>query len=75
MYTYKAQEASSGVYDLNDHPLRVVNRIVEYLYTGIYDVPDDAGRLTHATMFVLADKYGIGRLQEFAGGEYLECLY
>ncbi|EWG54752.1 hypothetical protein FVEG_17385 [Fusarium verticillioides 7600] len=69
------KEASSGIYDLNDHPLQVVNRMVEYLYTGVYEVPDNAGLLTHATMFTLADKYGIGGLQEFAGGEYLECLY
>ncbi|KAG5753345.1 hypothetical protein H9Q70_004014 [Fusarium xylarioides] len=73
--TGKFKEASSGIYDLNDHPLKVVNRMVEYLYTGAYAVPEDASMLTHATMFTLADKYGIGGLQEFAGGKYLECLH
>ncbi|KAL7755172.1 hypothetical protein ACKLNR_014929 [Fusarium oxysporum f. sp. zingiberi] len=70
----KVQEASSGIYDMNDHPLDVVNGMVEYLYTGTYAVPDDADLLTHATMFTLADKYGIGGLQELASKKYLECL-
>lgn len=70
----KVQEASSGIYDMNDYPLDVVNGMVEYLYTGIYAVPDDADLLTHATMFTLADKYGIGGLQELASKKYLECL-
>ncbi|KAH7147901.1 hypothetical protein DER46DRAFT_629941 [Fusarium sp. MPI-SDFR-AT-0072] len=74
MPTDKAQEASSGIYDLNDHPLDIVNRMVEYLYTGTYATPDDADLLTHATMFTLADKYGIGGLQELAIKKYLECL-
>lgn len=59
---------------MNDHPLDVVNGMVEYLYTGTYAVPDDADLLTHATMFTLADKYGIGGLQELASKKYLECL-
>ncbi|EGU87878.1 hypothetical protein FOPG_09471 [Fusarium oxysporum f. sp. conglutinans race 2 54008] len=70
----KVQEASSGIYDMNDHPLDVVNGMVEYLYTGTYAVPDDADLLTHATMFTLANKYGIGGLQELASKKYLECL-
>ncbi|KAG7003487.1 BTB/POZ domain-containing protein [Fusarium oxysporum f. sp. conglutinans] len=68
------KEASSGIYDMNDHPLDVVNGMVEYLYTGTYAVPDDADLLTHATMFTLANKYGIGGLQELASKKYLECL-
>ncbi|KAL5589527.1 hypothetical protein FOVSG1_011394 [Fusarium oxysporum f. sp. vasinfectum] len=70
----KVQEASSGIYDMNDHPLDVVNGMVEYLYTGTYAVPDDADLLTHATMFTLGDKYGIGGLQELASKKYRECL-
>ncbi|KAI3580069.1 hypothetical protein IWW34DRAFT_694623 [Fusarium oxysporum f. sp. albedinis] len=70
----KVQEASSGIYDMNDHPLDIVNGMVEYLYTGTYAVPDDADLLTHATMFTLGDKYGIGGLQELASKKYLECL-
>ncbi|RBA15807.1 hypothetical protein FPRO05_12414 [Fusarium proliferatum] len=77
-YTYmpanKAQEASSGIYDMNDHPLDVVNRMVEYLYTGTYEIPEDAELSTHASMFTLADKYGIGGLQALASKKYLECL-
>ncbi|KAF5581144.1 hypothetical protein FPCIR_10319 [Fusarium pseudocircinatum] len=70
----KTQEASSGTYDLNDHPLDVVNRMVEYLYTGTYEIPEDADLFTHASMFTLADKYGIGGLQALASKKYLECL-
>lgn len=70
----KAQEAFSAIYDLNDHPLDFVNKMIEYLYTGTYTIPDDADLLTHATMFILADKYGIGGLQELASKKYLECL-
>ncbi|KAG5821473.1 hypothetical protein H9Q74_000283 [Fusarium xylarioides] len=70
----KVQEASSGIYDMNDHPLDVVNKMVEYLYTGTYEIPEDADLFTHASMFTLADKYGIGGLQALASKKYLECL-
>ncbi|KAH7215766.1 hypothetical protein DER44DRAFT_716327 [Fusarium oxysporum] len=67
----KVQEASSGIYGMNDHPLDVVNGMVEYLYTGTYAVPDDADLLTQ---FTLGDKHRIGGLQELASKKYLECL-
>ncbi|KAG9495395.1 hypothetical protein J7337_013640 [Fusarium musae] len=70
----KTQEASSGTYDLNDHPLDVVNRMVEYHYTGAYTIPEDVDLFTHASMFTLADKYGIGGLQALGSKKYLECL-
>ncbi|KAF5644796.1 hypothetical protein F25303_5847 [Fusarium sp. NRRL 25303] len=73
MSANKAQEASSGTYDINDHPLDAVNRMVEYFYTGTYEIPEDADLFTHASMFTLADKYGIGGLQALAS-KYLECL-
>ncbi|KAF5556622.1 kelch 21 [Fusarium mexicanum] len=74
MPTNEAQEAFSGIYDMNDHPLDVVNRMVEYLYTGTYEIPEDTDLFTHASMFTLADKYGIGGLQALASKKYLECL-
>ncbi|KAF5630284.1 hypothetical protein F52700_7306 [Fusarium sp. NRRL 52700] len=74
LLTNETQEASSGIYDMNDHPLDVVNRMVEYLYTGIYEIPEDADLFTHVSLFTLADKYGIGGLQAVASKKYLECL-
>ncbi|KAF4495007.1 hypothetical protein FAGAP_8833 [Fusarium agapanthi] len=72
--TGKFKEASSGIYDMNDHPLDVVNRMVEYLYTGTYEIPDGTDLFTHVSMFTLADKYGINGLQALASRKYLECL-
>ncbi|KAM0541905.1 hypothetical protein ACHAPJ_013051 [Fusarium lateritium] len=59
---------------MNAHPLEVVERMVEYLYTGDYSVPSDATLLTHATMFTLADKYNIQGLQDTSTSKYLQCL-
>ncbi|KAF5718243.1 hypothetical protein FMUND_5339 [Fusarium mundagurra] len=74
MAANKVQEASAGIYDMYDHPLDVVNRMVEYLYTGAYEIPEDADLFTHASRFTLAGKYGIDGLQALTSKKYLECL-
>ncbi|KAF5004684.1 hypothetical protein FDECE_8826 [Fusarium decemcellulare] len=74
-------EASSGTYDLNDHSIVLVRRMVDYFYTGDYGeiISDDGGADTeedipplslHTAMLALADKYDIEELRLLAIKKY-----
>ncbi|KAF4461892.1 Kelch 21 [Fusarium albosuccineum] len=78
LYSY---EASSGTYDLNDHSIVLVRRMVDYFYTGDYGemISDDGGADTeedipplslHTAMLALADKYDIKELRLLATKKY-----
>ncbi|KAH7467802.1 hypothetical protein FOMA001_g15575 [Fusarium oxysporum f. sp. matthiolae] len=57
------KEARSGVYDLSEYPLELVEMMVDYFYVGHYDSPIRvASKLSvsmHSSMLTLADKYDI----------------
>nr|RBR01952.1 hypothetical protein FVER53263_12877 [Fusarium verticillioides] len=63
-------EATSGVYDLSEYPLELVEMMVEYFYVGNYEDPSaDMSKVslsTHLSMLVLADKYAIRGLERQA---------
>ncbi|UPK99717.1 hypothetical protein LCI18_010652 [Fusarium solani-melongenae] len=81
-------EATSRTYKIDDYPLAVVSRMVEYMYTGDYSDPDeestaeddtDAGKelpvlFLHTAMAALADKYDTQGLIALATEKYTQCL-
>ncbi|KAF4457247.1 hypothetical protein F53441_811 [Fusarium austroafricanum] len=70
----KFKEALTGTYDISEHPLEIVEGMVEYMYTGDYSVSADAPLSTHAVMLSVADKYIIPGLQKKSLSNYLDCL-
>ncbi|KAF5566783.1 hypothetical protein FNAPI_951 [Fusarium napiforme] len=72
------KEAISGVYDLSEYPLELVEMMVDYLYVGYYEDPSaDVSRVslsTHLSMLVLADKYAIRGLERHAKLCYIRRL-
>ncbi|KAG9495396.1 hypothetical protein J7337_013641 [Fusarium musae] len=64
------KEAISGVYDLSEYPLELVEMMVEYFYVGYYEDPSaDMSKVslsTHLSMLVLADNYDIRGLERQA---------
>ncbi|KAM5386330.1 hypothetical protein ACJA88_002480 [Fusarium oxysporum] len=60
------KEARSGVYDLSEYPLELVEMMVDYFYVGHYDNPIRvASKLSlsmHSSMLALADKKATKRL-------------
>ncbi|KAF5604640.1 hypothetical protein FPANT_1429 [Fusarium pseudoanthophilum] len=61
------KEAISGVYDLSEYPLELVEMMVDYFYLGYYEDPRaDVSKVslsTHLSMLALADKYAIRGLE------------
>ncbi|RMJ15470.1 hypothetical protein CDV36_004882 [Fusarium kuroshium] len=83
--TSRFSEATSRTYRIDDFPLAVVERMVEYMYTGNYSDPDESNTsgsdaeelpvlLLHTTMASLADKYDIEGLVALATKKYTEAL-
>ncbi|RSL41129.1 hypothetical protein CEP54_015916 [Fusarium duplospermum] len=84
--TSRFSEATSRTYRIDDFPLAVVERMVEYMYTGDYSNPDNESNtsegdaeelpvlLLHTTMTSLADKYDIQGLVALATEKYTEAL-
>ncbi|KAF5552095.1 kelch 21 [Fusarium phyllophilum] len=72
------KEATSGVYDLSEYPLELVEMMVDYFYVGHYEDPNqDASKLSlskHLLMLVLADKYVIQGLESEAKSSYIRRL-
>ncbi|KAF4963040.1 hypothetical protein FSARC_8913 [Fusarium sarcochroum] len=80
---FKNQEASSSTYDLSSHPVEMVQRMVDCLYTGGYSVvkdkPDDPTPSSsplsiHVMMYALGDKYNVTELMDVSTKEYSERL-
>ncbi|KAF5132945.1 hypothetical protein E5D57_003567 [Metarhizium anisopliae] len=76
---YREQE--TGVYEIKDASFDIVRQMVEYLYTGQYEVPssqDSDGKkhdailplVFHARMFDIADTYLIKGLQSLSVTEF-----
>ncbi|KAH7114703.1 hypothetical protein B0J13DRAFT_460057, partial [Dactylonectria estremocensis] len=78
------KEASSQTYNMDSHPLPVVQRLVDYLYTGDYseklneaDIDDEDHQCElsfHAVMFALANKYDIEGLEALSAKKYAKEL-
>ncbi|KAI8652070.1 BTB domain-containing protein [Fusarium sp. Ph1] len=86
--TSRFSEATSRTYTIDDYPLAIVSRMVEYMYTDDYSDPDkesttedntDGGKelpvlFLHTAMAALADKYDIQGLIALATEKYTKCL-
>ncbi|KAK2686389.1 hypothetical protein QWA68_014552 [Fusarium oxysporum] len=72
------KEARSGVYDLSEYPLELVEMMVDYFYVGHYDNPTRvASKISlsmHSSMLALADKYDIQGLIRQAIDLYIRRL-
>ncbi|KAI8711510.1 BTB domain-containing protein [Fusarium sp. LHS14.1] len=83
--TSRFSEATSRTYRIDDFPLAVVERMVEYMYTGDYSSPDEDSTSeenvnhvpvlsVHTTMASIADKYDIQGLVALATEKYANTL-
>lgn len=71
------------MYSLDSHPTTIVERLVEYFYTGDYsdmsagakDTTNDVNMLSvHAKMCIMAEKYGIQGLADLSTAKYGRAL-
>ncbi|RYP58776.1 hypothetical protein DL770_010359 [Monosporascus sp. CRB-9-2] len=78
------KEATSGLFEMPEDSLPIVQGMVDYLYTGSYD---DQGLITsdeppvsvsaakfNARMFALADKYQIDGLRTLSASKYSKAI-
>ncbi|ORY68320.1 uncharacterized protein BCR38DRAFT_406256 [Pseudomassariella vexata] len=77
----KYQESEIGVYRMIDDSLTMVQRMVDYFYTGDYnDEPSSKAEdglsslQVNARMFALADKYFVDDLMVLAAAKYAKAL-
>ncbi|KAM3430532.1 hypothetical protein NHJ13734_007708 [Beauveria thailandica] len=77
------QEQDKGVYEIKDSSYPIVLGMVEFMYTGSYEAPDEDSTvlleghpevLFHAGMVALADKYLIPSLRELSLSNFDECV-
>jgi hypothetical protein len=79
------QESLSGVYEMNEDPLNMVEKLIDYFYTADYDEcvvsageteygPVVSGFQVHTRMFALADKYDIEGLRILSVEKYSRRL-
>ncbi|KAM3442117.1 hypothetical protein MY4824_001129 [Beauveria thailandica] len=77
------QEQDEGAYEIKDSSYPIVLGMIEFMYTGSYEAPDEEltvlreGNpkvLFHAGMVALADKYLISSLRELALKKYKDCV-
>ncbi|EME43757.1 hypothetical protein DOTSEDRAFT_71563 [Dothistroma septosporum NZE10] len=71
-------EGRKKKYDLSEYDVGQVEALIEYMYTLEYQISDDVSSLEelclHINMCILADKYDIPCLKEFATTKSKSCI-